>query len=226
MFLISGVCLFLLAFFLMCQGFKYVQIYSRDEKNITTKITQKKQSHIIIWIFLINIIFVGSIVMQRSSTYPIYIQHYFPYLGIKAVSILVTLNTLLIVLFATPLGNVVGKYNKIAMLGLGGFFIGLGMFMLSQSATFLLVIFACIIYTAGEIIFFCMAQLICYQQGLSTKKGRNLGLFRTAYASSRVIGPAAGGWIYHVFGGNMIWYLSGVIGLACLISCQLFKRYD
>lgn len=142
------------------------------------------------------------------------------------VSILFSINSFLVVFFATPLGDYFGKYNKILMTGVGGFCIGIGMGMLSFAPTFNLAILACAIYTLGEIIFFCVVQFICYQHGASNKKGESLGLYRMIYAASRVAGPTAGGLIYHHLGSNMVWYISGILGIVCLCVCYKYQSLE
>jgi MFS family permease len=87
-------------------------------------------------------------------------------------------------------------------------------------------IFSCIIYTMGEIIFFSVSQLVCYENGLQNKKGTSLGLYRMVYASSRVLGPTIGGFVYSLFGASVIWTASGVIGVMCLLGCLYFKNAE
>lgn len=168
---------------------------------------------------LICVLLVGAVVAQISSTYPIYIQTRFSSMGMQAIGILFALNSFLVVLLEVPLGNWVKSANKMKMVGVGSALIGVGMSMLAFAQTYMIAIIACVTYTIGEIFFFCMAQLVCYQEGRAHRKGKSLGLFRTTYAMSRVLGPFAGGLVYYHFGGNMVWYLSGVIGIACLMLC-------
>lgn len=191
-----------------------------------TLIKNNSRNKWIIGLTLIWVFFIGAIVSQLSSTYSIYIQAAFPTLGMNAISILFAINSFLVVFFATPLGDFFGKYNKILMTGLGGFCIGTGMCMLTFSSTFNLAIMACVLYTFGEIIFFCIVQFICYQKGADNKKGESLGLYRMVYASSRVAGPTAGGLIYHHFGGDMVWYLSGILGTLCLAISYRYRALD
>lgn len=227
-FLTSGSVIFLLSCFLFRQEGRINKMESSDkiEEKFINELSIKKKNKLIMTLVLLSVLFVGSIVAQLNSTYAIYIQESFPHLGIKAISILFALNSFLVVFIETPLGNFLKNHNKILMIGIGGFLIGFGMFMLIFSYSFVLAIIACIIYTIGEIIFFCMTQLICYEKGAKKKKGHSLGMYRMVYATSRVIGPASGGLIYTQLGGNMVWYLSGIIGLLCFISCNYFKNYD
>lgn len=170
----------------------------------------------LLMLVLIAVFFIGFIVVQRSSTYSLYIRQLFPQLGIQAVSILLIINSLIVVLLSTPIGDFISTYNKTTMTGIGGFLIGFGMFMLIFSHSFIMVALACVVYTFGEIIFFCMAQLICYDCGGQNKSGHSLGLFRLTYASSRVLAPAMGTYICASYGYDTVWYISFFIGLTCL----------
>ncbi len=109
------------------------------------------------------------------------------------------------------------------MVGVGGLLIGLGIGMLAFSSTYFVAIISCVVYTFGEIIFFSMAQLICYQNSPAQKKGRGLGMYRMVYAMSRIVGPSAGGLIYLKLGGDMVWALCAMIGLLCFFTCNYFK---
>ncbi len=177
-----------------------------------------------LYMVLCSVLFVGAVVAQLGTSYTLYIQQIFSGEGIKVVSILFALNSFMVVLISTPLGELCSKYNKILMVGLGGFLIGLGMFLLCLAHTFYFAAFACIVYTFGEMIFFSMAQYVCYHSGEVSKRGRNLGLFRVMFASSRVLGPLIGGIVFQRFGGDVVWYISGAIGLLGLMGCYYFYQ--
>jgi len=166
---------------------------------------------------------VGLIVSQISTTYSVYIQQLFPNFGMKAVGILFVLNPFLIVLLQTPLIMQFDNINKILLIGIGALLAGVGMFILIFSNNFITAIFACIVYTIGEMFFFPSAQLVCYNQGSSKRKGQSLGIFKSVYAISVVVGPAFGGIIYNHFGGNDVWYICGLIGLICFLHKDKLK---
>ncbi len=173
----------------------------------------------IIRVVLICVFLTGLAIAQLSSTYSLYLQSAFPAMGLKSVSILFTLNSLLIVLFEAPFVGLFNQQNKILMTGIGSLLIGSGLLLLSFSTIFLAAILSCIIYTIGEMIFFSMAQLICYQKSLRTKKGKSMGLYRMVYAASQIMGPATGSLIYSQLGGNAVWYFCGVVGMICITIC-------
>lgn len=230
-FYLSAIFLFLGAIYFALQKDNKESIIHNDilekashdnQKSIPTQ----KENKTIVTVILICLFLIGLIVAQLGATYPIYVQNAFPLLGVKAVSILFILDTVLIVLFQAPLINLLNNRNKIFTVGMGAFLMGLGMFVLSMSSTFILAIISCVIWTTGEMLFMSMARLVCYEKGADKKKGQSMGAFQATYAVSTVIGPAIGGFIYQYLGGNMLWYLSGMIGLFCLIACTYYKKYD
>jgi predicted MFS family arabinose efflux permease len=231
-FCFSSALLFLSSAYLIFQEIVYKDSAERNKSMVYVHIpnqpavTRKKEDKKIVRLILICLFLVGIIITQRSATYLIYLRDAFPQLGIKWIGLLFSLNPILIVLFQAPIINRFTQSNKIAMVGVGACLMGLGMFMLSFSYIFSLAVLSCIIYTAGEMLFFSLAQLICYQRGAALQKGHVLGMFQMTYAVSVVVGPSIGGWVYHHFSGNMVWYLNGIIGILCLVICMFYKQYD
>jgi len=175
---------------------------------------------------LLSVFFVGLIIAQLGSTYPVYVKDTFPDLATRAVSILFILDTVLIVLFQAPLSSYCGRFNPVLVMGLGAFLMGLGMLVLSISSTFFWAMISCCIWTTGEMLFIPTAQLLCYENGNKYKKGQSMGVFQSTYAISTVVGPAIGGFMYSKVDVNAMWYLSIVIGVACFISCIALVRRD
>lgn len=222
---------------LLCASYLFRQYVQRDKRrtNNTTDIKasrteqQNLSAHSLkrssTFLMLTCVLFTGFTVSQLSSAYPIYIQEHYPWLGLQGISILFAFNSILVVLIEAPLGDLIKHQNKMLMLGLGALILGAGMCMLTISYVFSLAIIACVIYTIGEIIFFCMAQLIAYENSSHNKKGSGVGTYRMMYAVSRVIGPAGGGFIYAHLGGNALWVISGIIGVLCFMGCCWFARF-
>ncbi len=178
----------------------------------------------ILTLTLLSLFFIGLIIAQLGSTYPIYVKDAYPELATKAVSILFILDTVLIVLFQAPLSNYCGRFNTMLTMGFGAFLMGLGMMVLSLASTFTWAMLSCCIWTTGEMLFLPTAQLLCYENGSKNKKGQSIGIFQSTYAISTVVGPCLGGFIYSKVGANAMWYLSMIIGMTCLISCTMLVR--
>lgn len=188
------------------------------------KISQNKKNSSLKLLILLCVFGVGLIISTRMSTYLVYIYDSFPEFGIRGMSVLFAINPIIIVLFQSSLINVFRGFHKLTIIGLGCFFMGIGMMLLNLSSMFYMAIVACIVYTCGEILFFSMAQLVFYEEGENNRKGEALGIFKSVYAISMILGPSLGGLIYHNLGGSTVWYLSGVIGIFCFTICCFYRQ--
>lgn len=197
---------------------KHKNIHSGSRNN-TLNTNDVTYSPMQVGTVLLSVLLVGAVVAQLGTTYPLYIQKAFPENGLKAVSFLFALNSFMVVLLANPIGEISGKYDKMLMVGFSGCLIGAGMFILNFSPTYTMAAIACVVFTVGEMIFFSIAQYVCYHAGSTKRRGKGLGLFRSVFASSRMLGPMIGGLIYQNAGGEMVWYICGLIGMFSLATC-------
>lgn len=227
--LIFSAALFAAAIYFSFQERKETPVDPLDKNNnVATQqneFTAVQKNKKIFRVVLSCLFLVGLIIAQMGSTYPIYIHDAFPEMGINGFSLLFGMNAFFIVFVQTPLVNLFNDDNKMLVLGAGTFLVGFGMFMLIFSMNFFLAIISCLIYTVGEMLFFSMSQLVCYQQSKKNKKGYSFGLYRMIYAFARFVGPVTGGLVYQLLGGNVIWYLCGFIGVIGLSICVRYKKY-
>lgn len=168
----------------------------------------------------------GLIIAQLSSTYPIFIEHSYPFLGTKAVVILFIVDTLLISILQAPLVEYCKQYNHYFIIGIGSLLMGSGMFILPFAFSFAIAVLSCVLLASGEMIFFSMTQYVCYEQGSMKKKGESIGLYQAVYAASLVLGPYLGGYICFRYGNFQLWYASGLAGLICFIACVCYIMND
>ncbi|OGT37192.1 MAG: hypothetical protein A3F12_04205 [Gammaproteobacteria bacterium RIFCSPHIGHO2_12_FULL_38_14] len=232
-FMMTSTLIFILAIYLVVKENHQRKITLTQNQPIEERkeqpqisVEQIKKYKIVTWVVLFCVLFTGATVAQLSTTYSLFIQSEFPSWGVQGVSLLFAINSFLVVFFETPMGSFLSDYNKLLMVGVGAFFIGTGMGMLSIANVFAMAIVACVIYTIGEMIFFSMAQLVCYQKGAAQKKGQSMGTYRMVYATSRFIGPIAGGYVFQHIGGHVLWVFSGVIGVICLGVSYYFRKYN
>ncbi|WP_367606745.1 MFS transporter [Legionella sp. W05-934-2] len=219
-FYLSSFVLICAAFYLLTQ-LQGVKTSSSIKENYQfKKVSRNKQ----IVTVLTCVFLIGLIIAQLGSTYPLYIQASFPILGVQGVSILFLLDTFLIVLFQAPLTNLLSEQNKFLVTGTGALLMGFGMLVLCYASNFSLAIISCIIWTTGEMLFVSTAQLLCYESSQADKKGQSLGLFQSVFALSNIIGPVLGSSIYQYWGGYLLWYISGGIGILCFMLCWNMTR--
>lgn len=227
LFLFSGLLLLIACVLMTMQEINTPTMMHRIKKENDlneNKLNEDGKSLRFIFPILGSVFFYGLMIAQLSATYPVYLKTTFPELGMKAVGILFVINPILIILLQAPLVNYFGRYNKITMVGVGILLYGLGMFLLPFTSLYFMAIIFCLIYTIGEMLFFSNAQLVFYQLGGESRKGRSLGLYQTTFATGMVVGPAAGGFIYHHFSGDVVWYLCGIIGVASFLFCSYMRR--
>lgn len=157
-FLLSGTILLFAAFYLAIQDNNSLTRNSAKDliaNNADIKThKQIKNNKQIMWFIMISIFLTSLVISQLSSTYPIFIHSTFHQFGMKSISFLFILNTIIIGLFQTPLVNYFGHYNKLLISGVGAFLIGFGFFVLNLSHFYILAIVSCIIFTLGEMLFF------------------------------------------------------------------------
>ncbi|RDI48068.1 MFS transporter [Aquicella lusitana] len=225
----ASIILLLLSLYLILTYQRRLNFNEKIVSNIPvsdiSKIKKLNTLNQLIVFVIINLFFAGIIISQLSSTYSIHLQTLFSDYGYGNFSVIFALNTFLIFLLQTPLANYFSKYNHIIIIGSGVFLLGFGMYMLAFSFSFYLAIMGCILYTLGEILFFSVAQLICYENAPLNKKGFVLGTYRMVYASSRAIGPALGAYVYEYLGNSILWFSCSVIGIFSLFSAIAFKRF-
>lgn len=219
----AGLCLLSLTSFLLFQYHPELKA-TVSAKTDSQQITNSMDNRIALIGLVITCLFlVGLIISQLGSTYSIYLNTLFPSYHFGSFGLLFALNTFLVVTLQTPLANYCRHYNRILLAGSGAFLLGLGMFMLTLSFSIFMIALACVIYTLGEILFFSVAQLICYENAPVSKKGLMLGIYRVVYACSRIVGPATGAYIYQQFGSDTLWYACGIIGCTCLTATIYFE---
>jgi predicted MFS family arabinose efflux permease len=190
----------------------------------SSSVNKNNQNKVIIFVSLFTVFMVGLIVAQKITGFPVYIHDMFPKLGIKAVGMLFLINPLLIIVFQTQITRFIGAYNKLLMIAVGAFLMGFGSLLLSFSYTIFLASISCVIYTIGEIVFFPIVQILIYRNSSKSSKGAALGLFKTVYAFSLMLGPAFGGLIYHLYGGFVVWYFSFIFGLFAVLSVFICRN--
>lgn len=224
-FFISGFLLFLTAIYLIFkekQSINNNHIFEDSTLPINRSIDNQKKIKTIVCYVLACLFLVGMIISQMNATYPIYLERIFPKMGTKSFGLLFTFNTIIVVLFQAPIIDLIKNKNNIFMIGLGALLLGIGMLMLSFTSIFMLAILSCLITTIGEILFFSISQLVCYEN--VRRKGESLGIYRMIFAASRIVGPAAGSFIYQKFGGIILWYTCGFLGVLCFVPAIYFQN--
>jgi predicted MFS family arabinose efflux permease len=215
--------IFLGVFVWFQQNPPFIDIVKDKISSVTSLSPIQKKTLLIV--ALLCVFLGGAIVMQYSSTYTIYIRENFLDYGVKGVSYLFALNCILVVILQTPISYLTRNQNKVIMIGVGAFLQGFSLLMLIFYHNYFYAMFAILISTIGEVIFFPSVQLICHTVSPPHKKGRGLGFYRSVYGASRAIGAGVGSFIYTHSNANTLWWIAGFTGALCLAICCWYKSY-
>lgn len=216
-------CSFILAFFALILFFygdkrvKSIAVFNPPLKfsGDSRENIPRKNIHIIYFCLLM----MGLIFSQLKVSYPLYLQSSY-HLNAKDFGHIFIINTFLIVFFQSYILDVLSKVNHAILAGIGGLLIGIGMFLLSFGNTMIFAILLCFVWSFGEILFFSPTQVLTFNKAKKISKGKHMGVYQMVYAFANIFGPLGGGFLYHHFSGNVVWYLCGVLGLLCFILCM------
>lgn len=198
-----------------------------DAQNITKSTGDEDDESLqrINFYFILLLMFMILLVFNQSQLiYPIYLKNE-AHTSLHLLSLLFTLNGILIALFQMPVTNTLSKYNPNIACAIGTLLIGFGFAILSlfQLNTFLIIL-SCIFWTVGEIIFF-PALLAVILRVSRNKKGKNMGIYQFVYSLALLVSPAFGTFIYD-YDKNLFWHISGIIGIITCISFLLNIRHS
>lgn len=191
-----------------------------QQKNIS-----HPQANFKIFLFILMCLCVaGFYVSQMATTYNIFVEKTFPELGLLAIGILSVINTFSIVFFQAPLVSHLQNKNKLMIVGVGLALMGCGFILLNYTFYFFsIAVISAFVYVFGEMLFFSVAQLICFEKAPTNKRGQAVGIFQFVYSISKIGGPAIGGIIYQYFGASQLWFLSALLGLLFLLFCFYYR---
>ncbi|MDX1901496.1 MAG: MFS transporter [Gammaproteobacteria bacterium] len=168
----------------------------------------------------------GFYISQMATTYNVFVEYCFPQMGLLAIGILSVVNTFAIVFFQAPLVAGIKDVNKLLIIGVGLTFMGCSYIVLNYSfELFSVAIISMSIYSAGEMLFFAVAQLLCYENAPEKRRGQAIGIYQAVYSMSRVVGPVIGGFMYQYGSPAMLWYFCALIGLLCLAFCIYYREF-
>lgn len=219
MFAMIGITLIMSALFYFFDRSDKVHIKKENQEEGGSK------SNLNLYRLSLSIIFLlGLIFAQQRVGYSLFLTKYY---GDSGASFIFMLNSFLIIFLLPTVTKNAIKKNQVLSMGLGVFFLGGGMLVLSiASSAYWLVILVCLITTLGEMLGTTLSQLLCFQYVSNEKRGKAMGYYKFLYASGTIIGTLIGGKIQVAFGENYIWFFCGIIGCLSLALCSKVNRRE
>lgn len=172
---------------------------------------------------LITIFIMGLIFAQQRVSYSLYLNTNF---NESIISMLLMLNSILIILGMPSVNKFSLSFNSLFMMGLGGVLLGGGMALYQFTSYLPFVIIICVITTIGEMLGTLVSQLVCFQSAPDSHKGKAIGYYKFLYAVGTTLGTSLGGTIQQNFGINNVWSFCGLLGVILLGFSFFVVKYS
>lgn len=157
------------------------------------------------------------ITYQMISTFPLTLRDLYGFEE-GLIGLVMAVNTVLIVLFEMVLVHRVGSRDPLRLVGIGGFFFGLGMALLPFGSGFAYVAFTVVVWTVGEMLAFPMSAGAVANRAGDANRGLYMGLYTLSFESAWVFSPVVGTWVYQGYGARTLWLGCGAVGVILLLG--------
>jgi MFS family permease len=161
---------------------------------------------------LLLLLIMGFAFVQIFNTWPLYLKTFYLLLEDK-IGLLLALNAIMVAFLEMPLVHNLEKYNTIKIMGFGGFLLLFGFALLPLGNSMLFAVLSVTVWSTGEILVFPFMAGFISNRANERNRGKYMGMFTFNFALALVFGPAAGTWIYEVYGPGFLWYSIGVASI-------------
>jgi predicted MFS family arabinose efflux permease len=181
-----------------------------------------KNKPLLVYLFLTFLI--GIVFLLFLNIYPLYLREVY-LLSPSKIGIVMAANGLAIILFQIHLAQFLNKFNILRVIGVGGFFICLGYFILPFYSGFYYAIFAITVMTFGEMAVLPFSNNFVAMIAPRGCQGKYLGLVQSAFTLPLLLTPTLGAYIYTEFGANSVWYFTGVVGVVVFFGFERLRKH-
>jgi len=188
------------------------------------------QDHAFAW-FLIASVLMALVYIQMNTTLAVYLRDVHG-VNERGFSYILSLNAAMVVLFQFPITRRIEKYRPLLVITAGTLLYAVGFAMYGFFSTFSLFLAAMVIITIGEMLVSPVSQAIAARLAPENMRGRYMAVFEFSWMIPFMVGPLLAGLIFDNLKPEMLWYVSGILGLAAAGGYYLLElrvrsaRYD
>ena len=154
----------------------------------------------------------NTVVFQIAGTFPLALRDLYGFSEAR-IGLALAVNTLLIVLFEMVLVHSLSGRDPLKVSGAGAFLFCAGLALLPLGSSFGFVVFTIVVWTVGEMLTFPIVSSAVAERAPEESRGATMGLLHLSFATSFVVAPLVGTWVYQNLGPEALWYGCGVVGL-------------
>ena len=159
----------------------------------------------------------ATVTFQMLSTYPLTLRDLYGF-GEARIGLVMSINTVIIVLFEMVLVHRLAQKNPLRVVALGSFVfcLGFGLLPLGVAGGFLYVALTVALWSVGEMLTLPLLGGVVANRAGERSRGRYMALFTVAFEGAFVVSPLAGTWIYQAFGPYVLWIGCIAVGVLLL----------
>jgi MFS family permease len=157
--------------------------------------------------FLLN-----TVTFQIVSTFPLSLRDLYGFSEAR-IGVTLAVNTVIIILFEMVLVHSLARRDPLKVSGFGAFLLCGGLALLPLGRGFGYVIFTVAIWTVGEMLTFPLLTSAVADRASEETRGAYMGLLNVSFATSFVVAPLVGTWVYQHLGPRALWLGCGAVGL-------------
>jgi predicted MFS family arabinose efflux permease len=197
-------------------------VEDEEDNKASANISWWKDGPLLSYLFLTFLI--GMVFLLFLNIYPLYLREGYQ-LSNAQIGIVMSANGLAIILFQIHLAQFLNKFNMLRVIGVGGFFICMGYFMLPFYHGFYYAVLAITIMTFGEMAVLPFSNNFIAMIAPRGCEGKYLGLVQSTFFIPMLLTPTLGAYAYTQYGANSVWYAAGVIGVIVFFGFERLKKY-
>jgi MFS family permease len=207
----------------------WLSFHHRHDKMVVEDETDESLVDIAWWknqsflVYLFLTFLIGLVFLLFLNIYPLYLREVY-LLSPFQIGLVMAMNGLAIILFQIHFAQFLNKFNILRVIGVGGFFICLGYFILPFYHGFYYALFSITVMTFGEMAVLPFSNDFVAMIAPRGCQGKYLGLMQSAFSIPLLLTPTLGAYIYTEFGANSVWYFTGIVGVIVFLGFEHLKK--
>jgi predicted MFS family arabinose efflux permease len=189
-----------------------------EKKNKFALFNDKRFLYLMISLLPINIVF-----FQFLGGLPLYIVNELHY-SEATFGVLMSINTVLIVLLEVPLNNAMSNWDDRKSLALGSILAAAGFGMMAISSAIVWLVITIVIWTFGEMIFFPSSASYSSLISPEEKRGEYMGYYQMVFSFAFMFGPWLGAVVLDKLNSTILWSGAFVFGLVSTLMFVAMAR--
>lgn len=166
---------------------------------------------------LSNMVFI-----QLFSTFPVYLRSFYNLLE-SQIGQVITVNTIIIVVFEMILLHRIRDIHPLRLAGLGAALTGAGFALLPLGNTMAFAILLTVVWTMGEIFSLPVLTAFVANRASDRTRGTYMGIFGTTFSLALLAGPVAGTALFD-WSPAGLWYVCGITGVVAGTCLAVLSR--